>query len=146
MEEQDSRGGAVRVGMVWGGIGGVLGFLSSILGSLVGIIVAGFVGVSVGKRAVAADEGRRSGALSGLIGGAVAAPAYALGAAAGALVGIRQIGSERIATMLSEMLGTQVSTEEAWWFFLASLVLAAVFQVVMLVGASTAVGAWSTRK
>ncbi len=132
--------------MVWGGIGGIVGFLVSLLGSLAGMLVAGFVGFSCGRRAAAADAGRRSGALSGLVGGAVAAPAYVIGASAGALVAARGIGAARIAAALSEMLEVRVSPEEAWRFFLLSLILAAVFQAVVLILASTAAGAWATRK
>ena len=44
------------------------------------------------------------------------------------------------------MLGIRVSPEEAWRFFILSLALAAVFQAVVLVLASTAAGAWSLRK
>ncbi len=132
--------------MVWGGIGGVVGFLASLLGSLAGIVVAGFVGYSCGSRAAAADAERRTGALSGLVGGAVAAPAFVIGASAGALVAARRIGSSRIAATLSDVLGMRVSPEEAWRFFLLSLVLAAIFQAVVLVLASTAAGAWALRK
>jgi hypothetical protein len=124
--------------MLWGGIGAVVGFLTSLLGSLVGILVAGFIGVSCGKKAAEAD--------SGLMSGAVAAPAFVIGASAGALVAARAIGSPRIAATLSEVLGTQVSSEEAWQLFLLSIVVAAVFQAVVLILASTAAGAWSTKK
>jgi len=146
VEQRDSQGDAVRVGMVWGGVGGVVGFLTSLLGSLVGILVAGFIGFSCGRRAAEVEAGRRTGALSGLVGGAVAAPAFVIGASIGALLAARAIGSPRIATTLSEMLGTRISSEEAWQFFLISLVLAAVFQAVVLVLASTAAGAWTSRK
>ena len=130
--------------MVWGGIGGAVGFLASLLGSLAGILVAGFVGVACGRRA--AEAGRRSGALSGLLSGVVAAPVYVLGASAGAVVAARGIGSARLAAMLSEMLGTPFSSEEAWQLFLLSLILAAFFQIVVLVLASTAAGAWVARR
>jgi hypothetical protein len=146
VEKRDATGGAVRVGMVWGGIGGAVGFVASLLGSLAGILVAGVVGVSCGRRAAEADAGRRTGALSGLLSGVVAAPVYVLGATAGAVVAARGIGSARLAAMLSEMLGTPFSSEEAWQLFLLSLILAAVFQVVVLVLASTATGAWVTRE
>ncbi len=132
--------------MVWGGIGGVVGFLASLLGSMAGILVAGFVGYSCGRRAAEADAQRRAGALSGLLGGAVAAPAFMVGASAGALVAARRIGSSRIAAALSDMLGMRISPEEAWRFFLLSLALAAIFQTVVLVLASTAAGAWALRK
>ena len=132
--------------MLWGGIGGLVGFLASLLGSLAGILVAGFVGVSCGRRAAEADAGRRTGGLSGLIGGAVATPVYVLGASAGALVAARGIGSARLAGMLSDMLGTPFTSGEAWRLFLLSLVLAGVLQAVVLVLASTAAGAWVTRR
>jgi hypothetical protein len=132
--------------MVWGGIGAAVGFLASLLGSLAGILVAGFVGVTCGRRAAEAEVGRRTGALSGLLSGVVAAPVYVLGASAGAVVAARGIGSDRLAAMLSEMLGTPFSSEEAWQLFLLSLVLAAVLQVVVLVLASTATGAWVSRE
>jgi hypothetical protein len=132
--------------MVWGGIGGVVGFLVSLLGSLAGIVVAGFVGFSCGRRAAEADVGRRAGALSGLVGGAVAAPVFVIGASAGALVAARRIGSARIAATLSDVVGTRVTPEEAWRFFLLSLVLAAIFQAMVLILASTAAGAWATRE
>ena len=132
--------------MVWGGIGAAVGFLASLLGSLAGILVAGFVGVTCGRRAAEAEVGRRTGALSGFLSGVVAAPVYVLGASAGAVVAARGIGSDRLAAMLSEMLGTPFSSEEAWQLFLLSLVLAAVLQVVVLVLASTATGAWVSRE
>ena len=130
--------------MAWGGIGGVVGFLASLLGSLVGILVAGFVGFACGRRA--AEAGKRAGALSGLVGGAVAAPVFVIGASAGALVAARAIGSSRIAATLSEVVGTRVSPDEAWRIFLLSIAVAAVFQAVVLILASTAAGAWATRK
>ncbi len=129
--------------MVWGGIGGVVGLLASLLGSLVGIVVAVFIGISCGRRAAAA--GRRAGALSGLVGGAVAAPVYVVGSTLGALLAARGIGAARLATTLSEVLGTQVSADEAWTFFLVSLVLSAILEVTVLVLASTAAGAWAKR-
>src|SRR5215210_3067516 len=144
MEEREKRDGAVRVGMIWGGIGGVVGLLASLPGSLVGILVAGFVGFSCGRRAAVA--GRRAGALSGLVGGAVAAPGYMLGSAIGALLAAHLIGAAEIATMLSDVLGTQVSADEAWIYFLFSLVLSAVLEAVILVSVSSAAGAWTNRE
>jgi len=133
----------VRVGLIWGGIGGVVAFLVSLLGSLAGILVAGFVGYSCGRRA--AEAGRWTGALSGLVGGAVAAPAYVLGSAFGALVAVWGIGAARISVTLSDMLGKRVSPDEAWLFFLLSLVLAAFLQATLLILASTVAGAWAKR-
>lgn len=145
MEQRETKG-AVRVGMTWGGIGGVVGFLASLLGSLAGMVVAGFVGASCGRRAAEAEAGRRAGALSGLVGGSVAAPVFVLGASAGALVSARALGTREIAATLSDLLGTQISSDEAWVLFLLSLVFAAIFQAVILILASTAAGAWATRK
>lgn len=130
--------------MVWGGIGGLLGFFASLLGSLAGIIAAIFVGYSCGKRAAMA-EADRPGALSGLIGGAVAAPVYVVGASAGALVAARGIGSPRMAATLSEVLGTPISSDEAWMLFLLSIVLSGVIQAALFVAAATAAGALATR-
>jgi hypothetical protein len=76
----------------------------------------------------------------------VAAPVFVIGASAGALVAARGIGSSRIAATLSEVLGTRVSPDEAWRIFLLSIVVAAVFQAVILILVSTAAGAWATRK
>jgi hypothetical protein len=50
---------------------------------------------------------------------------------------MRGVGSDRIATSLSDVLGTRVSPEQAWQLFLISIVLAAFFQAVILIGAST---------
>ena len=144
MEQQEERGSALRVGMVWGGIGGVLGFLASLLGSLAGIIAGVFVGYSCGKRAAGAEE-ERPGALSGLIGGAVAAPVYVVGASAGALVAARGIGTPRMADTLSEVLGTSITPDEAWTLFLLSIVLSAILQAALFVAAATAAGAIARR-
>ncbi|MBA3950992.1 MAG: hypothetical protein H0X57_03825 [Rubrobacter sp.] len=144
MERGDGRGGALRVGMVWGGIGGIAGFFASLLGSLAGLLVGLFVGYSCGKRAAGADA-ERPGALSGLIGGAVAAPVYAVGASAGALVAARGIGSPRIAATLSDVMGTPISPDEAWTLFLLSIVLAAILQTAVFVGAATVAGALAGR-
>ena len=132
--------------MVWGGIGAVVGFLTSLLGSLVGILVASFVGASCGRRAAEAEAGNRVGAISGLVSGAVAAPAFVIGASAGALVAAQGIGSVRLAATLSDVIGAQVTPEEAWRFFLLSIAVAALLQAVILILTSTAAGAWATRK
>src|SRR5215212_372213 len=144
MEEREERGAAVRIGMFWGGIGGVIGLLVSLLGSLIGIVVAVFIGVSCGRRAAAAEQ--RAGAISGLVGGAIAAPVYALGSTIGALFAAREIGAVRLAATLSELLGSKVSPEETWAFFLASLALSAVIEITLLIAAATAAGAWSKRR
>lgn len=145
MEREDGSGGALRVGMVWGGVGGIAGFFASLLGSLGGLLVGLFVGYSCGRRAAEA-EAERPGALSGLIGGAVAAPVFAVGASAGALVAARGVGSPRIAATLSDVMGTQVSPDEAWTLFLLSIVLAAILQTAVFVGAATIAGALAERR
>jgi len=144
MEEKEERVGAVRVGMVWGGIGGVVGLVVSLLGSLVGLLVAVLIGVSCGRRAAVA--GQRAGALSGLVSGAIAAPVYALGSTIGALFATREIGAVRLAATLSELLGSKVSADEAWTFFLISLVLSAIIEITLLIVAAMAAGAWSKRE
>lgn len=133
--------------MRWGVIGGVVGFFLSLLGSLVGIVAAAFVGVACGRRSAAAVEGGSAGAgaLAGLVGGAVAAPVFVVGASAGAVVAGRSVEMARIAGMLSEMLGTSVSAEEAWRLFVLAVVFAAVLQVAVLILASVAAGAWARR-
>jgi ABC-type dipeptide/oligopeptide/nickel transport system permease component len=145
MEQKESQG-AVRVGMVWGGIGGVIGFLVSLLGSVAGIIFAGFVGFSCGRRAAVAEEGQRSGALAGLVGGAIAAPVFVLGSSLGSAVAVQRMGTAEIAAMLSDMLGQDISADQAWQLFLLSLVVAAFIQAGLLVLVSVAAGAWATRK
>jgi hypothetical protein len=144
MEEREERSGAIRAGMIWGGIGGVVGLLVSLLGSLVGILVAGFIGFSCGRRAAVA--GTQAGALSGLVGGAVAAPVYVLGSTIGALLAARQIGSAVIATTLSDMLGKQISADEAWIYFLFSLILSAILEATILILVSSVAGAWAKRE
>src|SRR5215203_4269289 len=99
MEEREERGGAVRVGMIWGGIGG-----------------------------------------------AVAAPVYVLGSTLGALLAARQIGAAGIATTLSDVLGAQVSADEAWIYFLFSLILSAILEAAVLILVSSAAGAWAKRE
>ena len=130
--------------MVWGGIGGLVGLLVSLLGSLIGIVVAVLIGVSCGRRAAAAEQ--RAGAISGLVAGGIAAPVYALGSTIGALFAAREIGASRLAATLSELLGSKISPDEAWAFFLASLVLSAAIELTLLVAASAAAGAWSKRR
>lgn len=148
VEEREERGGAVRVGMRWGVIGGVIGFFFSLLGSLVGIVVAAFVGAACGRRSAAATGGGTAGAgaLAGLVGGAVAAPVFVVGASAGAVVAGRSVEMASVAGMLSEMLDTTISAEEAWRLFVLAVVFAAVLQVAVLILASVAAGAWVTRK
>lgn len=144
MEQEDGRS-ALRVGMVWGCVGGIAGFLASLLGSLAGLLAGTVVAYSCGKRAAGADD-RRPGALAGLVGGAVAAPVFAVGASAGSLVAARGVGSPRIAATISEMTGMQVTPDQAWTLFLASVVLAAVLQTAVFVGTATAAGAIAGRQ
>lgn len=145
MEERDTRGEAVRVGMRWGGIGGVVGFLTSLLGSLVGILVAGFVGFYCGRRAAGEDGSSGEGALAGLVSGVIAAPVFVVGASAGALVAGRSLEMAGVAATLSEMLGTSISAEQAWQLFLLAVVFAAAIQAAVLILASVAAGAWTRR-
>ena len=116
------------------------------LGSITGIIFAGFVGFSCGRRAAVAEDGCRSGALAGLIGGAVAAPMFVVGATLGSAVAVQSMGTAEIATILSDMLGQEISADQAWQFFLLSLVVAAFIQAGLLILVSAAAGAWAMRK
>lgn len=146
--KEDDKKGAFRVGMVWGGIGGVIGFLVSLFGSLAGMVAAIFVGISCGRRAARADEGRRHGAVSGLVGGAFAAPIYILGAASGALVAAQQIGGEQMAEMLAEIefVDIELTAEEAWNLYLASLVFSGFIQAAVLIGMAALAGTLAARK
>lgn len=148
VENKENDKDAVRVGMVWGGIGGVIGFLVSLFGSFAGMIAAIFVGISCGRRAADAEAGKRHGAMSGLVGGAVAAPVYVLGAAAGAIIAARQIGGEQMARTLSEIefVDIQLTAEEAWSLYVASLVFSGFVQAVVLIGVAVLVGALVARK
>jgi hypothetical protein len=51
----------------------------------------------------------------------------------------------QVAAMLSDMLGTAISAEEAWRLFVLAVILAAVFQAALFVLASVAAGAWTRR-
>jgi hypothetical protein len=148
VENKENDKGAVRVGMIWGGIGGVIGFLVSLFGSFAGMIAAIFVGISCGRRAADAEAGKRHGAISGLVGGALAAPLYILGAASGAAIAARQIGGEEMARTLSEIefVDIELTAEEAWSLYLASLVFSAFVQAVILIGVAVLVGALVARK
>lgn len=134
--------------MIWGGIGGVIGFLVSLFGSLAGMIAAIFVGISCGRRAADAEEGKRPGAISGLVGGAFAAPVYVLGAASGAVIAAQQIGGEQMAQTLSEIefLDIQLTAEEAWNLYLASLVFSGIIQASIVVGMAALAGFLAARK
>ena len=145
MEERETRG-AVGIGLIWGCIGGVFGFCVSLLGSLAGMVAAVFVGMSVGRRAAAAEGERRGGARAGFVGGAVAAPAVVVGASAGALVSAQAVDVTRISVELSGMLGAPVTPDETWRLIVLVVALAAVFQAMLVVGVSTAAGAWAMRK
>ena len=145
---REKAAGAARVGMTWGGIGGVIGFVASLLGPLVGIVAAGFVGVACGRRSARASSGEEplDGALAGLLGGVVAAPVFAVGAAAGAVLAIRRIGTESAAATLGEIMGTSFSPEEAWQLYLLGIAFAAAIQVSLVVLAAVAAGALALRK
>ncbi|MDP8940340.1 MAG: hypothetical protein M3N10_08630 [Actinomycetota bacterium] len=147
MDQHQDQRSAVKVGMVWGGIGGVVGFLTALIGGAVaGVLISGFIGFSCGRRAAAAEAGRKSGALSGLIGGSLATPIFVLGASAGSVISARRVSTAEMADMISEMAGMEVTPEGAWQLFLLSLVFAAFIQALVLILVSTAAGAWAMRK
>ncbi len=148
MEWRTKAADVVRVGMTWGGIGGVIGFLVSLLGPLAGLFAAGFVGSSCGRRSTraAGEETASGGALAGLLGGLVASPVFAVGAAAGAVVAARRIGSETLAMTLEDVIGAGVAPEEAWRLYLLSLAFAAVIQIAFLVAVAATSGALAARR
>lgn len=147
MDQGEQQRSAVKVGMVWGGIGGVVGFLVALIGgALAGVLIAAFVGFSCGRRAAAAEAGRKSGALAGLIGGALVTPIFVLGASAGSVISARSVSRAEMADLISQMAGMDVTPEGAWQLFLLSLVFAAFVQALVLVLVSTATGAWVMRK
>ncbi len=148
MEEEQQQSGAVKTGIVWGGIGGVVGFLVALIGgALAGVLLSGFIGFSCGRRAAAAETaGRKSGALAGLIGGSLAAPVFVLGASAGSVISARSINTTEMAGLISDMSGMEITPDGAWQLFLLSLILAAFVQALLLILVSTAAGAWAVRK
>ena len=151
MDEEQQQSGAIKTGMVWGGIGGVVGFLVALIGgALAGVLLSGFIGFSCGRRAAAAETagaaGKKSGALAGLIGGSLAAPVFVLGASAGSVISARSINTTEMANLISDMSGMEVTPDGAWQLFLLSLILAAFVQALILILASTAAGAWAVRK
>ena len=126
---KEKAAGAARVGMRWGGIGGVIGFAASLLGPLVGIVAAGFVGAACGRRSArVSGGGPLDGALAGLLGGVVAATVFAVGAATGAVLAIRRIGAESAAATLGEIIGTSFSPEQSWQLYLLGIPLSAALQ------------------
>lgn len=137
--------GPLRAGLIWGGVGGVAGFLASLLAaSIGGILAAVVIGIFCGRRAAAA-AGQRGG-ISGLIGGAVASPVFALGASAGSLLVTQELGMEELSSTFEDVLGMAVSNEEAWQFFLAALVVTALFQGAVLILTSVVAGSRALRK
>jgi hypothetical protein len=134
MEEEQQVSGPLRVGMRWGGIGGVVGFLASLaLASLGGLVASVFVGVACGRRAAAAGDEKRQGGKAGLVGGLLAAPVFVLGAASGALVSVRQLSMEELSSRLGEMSGIELSSQEAWIVVLSGLAFAAFLQAASLI-------------
>lgn len=147
MEEEQKVSGPLRVGMRWGGIGGLVGFLASLaLASLGGLVAAVFVGIALGRRADAAGEGKQQGGRAGLMGGLLAAPVFVLGAASGALVGVREMGMDELSSTVSEFSGMQVSSQEAWVLLLAGLAFSAVIQAAALILSSVLAAGRAAKK
>ena len=150
MDEEEGKGlgGPLRVGLWWGGIGGVIGFAVCLIGSLAGVVVSGFIGWACGRRAAESFKERQTGAgaLAGMVAGFVAAPVYTIGASVGAIVSARALGMESIASRLGGFLNTEVSAAEAWQLFLFSLIFAAMMELGILTSASTIAGALLARK
>ncbi|WP_047863853.1 hypothetical protein [Rubrobacter aplysinae] len=147
MEEEQQVSGPLRVGMRWGGIGGLAGFLASlVLASLGGLVASVFVGIACGRRAAAAGDEKQQGGKAGLVGGLMAAPVFVLGAASGALVSVREVGLEELSSTLGDFSGMQVSSQEAWVLILAGLAFAAVVQAGALVLSSVLAASRTAKK
>lgn len=147
MDEEHKLSGPLRVGMRWGGIGGVVGFLASVvLASLGGLVAAVFVGIALGRRAAAAGEEKQQGGKAGLVGGLLAAPVFVLGAASGALVGVQQMGMSEVSSTVSEVSGMQVSSQEAWVLLLVGLTFAAAVQAGLLILSSVLAAGRAAKK
>jgi hypothetical protein len=138
----------VRVGLNWGAIGGVAGFVSGLLGAFSAILIAGFIGYYCGKRAAGTARGESPGrgASAGLVAGCIATPVYVMGAAVGSTVAVRGLGMEEVARTIEEWMGAPITPDEAWLFFLLSLLVAAVVQAAVLVLFSTLGGALALRR
>jgi hypothetical protein len=144
------QNGAVRTGLNWGAIGGIAGFFSGLLGALSAMLIAGFIGYYCGKRASATVAERRSGkgAFAGFLAGCIAAPVFLVGAAVGAIVSAQSVGMDQFARSLSEFefLGGGITPEEAWLYFLLSLIFGAFAQAAVLVSFAVLGGAWTIRR
>lgn len=146
MDEEQQVSGPLRVGMIWGGIGGVVAFAASlIVPHLGGLLAAVFVGVICGRRAV--SPGDENAGRNGVVSGLLAAPVLALGAAAGTLLTAQQIGMEEFASVMNQVGSVSVTGQEAWRLFLGGVALMAFLQVaVLLVTAMLAAGRAAGKK
>lgn len=132
MDEEQKVSGPLRVGMRWGGIGGVVGLAMSLfLPYLGGLLGAAIVGVACGRRSVGSDE--ESATRAGLVSGALAAPVFALGAAVGTLLAVRQVEMESLSSTASEAAGIAVTAQDAWSILLVALVIIGLMQVAALI-------------
>lgn len=132
MDEGQQESGPLRVGMIWGGIGGVAAFAASLpVPHLGGLLAAIVIGVVCGRRAV--SPGEENAARNGLVSGLLAAPVLALGAAAGTMLTAQQIGMEEFATVMNDVADFSVTGQEAWQYFLAGVALMAVLQAAVLI-------------
>ncbi len=132
MDEEKQESGPLRVGMIWGGIGGVAAFAASLLvPHLGGLLAAIFIGIVCGRRAV--SPGDENAARNGVVSGLLAAPVLALGAAAGTMLTAQQIGMEEFASVMNQMANVSVTGQEAWRLFLGGVALMAVLQAAVLI-------------
>lgn len=132
MDEEKQESGPLRVGMIWGGIGGVAAFAASLLvPHLGGLLAAIFIGIVCGRRAV--SPGDENAARNGVVSGLLAAPVLALGAAAGTMLTAQQIGMEEFASVMNQMANVSVTGQEAWRLFLGVVALMAVLQAAVLI-------------
>lgn len=132
MDEEQQVSGPLRVGMIWGGIGGVAAFAASLLvPHLGGLLAAIFIGIVCGRRAV--SPGDENAARNGFVSGLLAAPVLVLGSAAGTMLSVQQVGREQFASVLNQATDISVTGQEAWQIFLAGVALMAVLQAAVLI-------------
>lgn len=131
MDEEQQASGPLRVGMVWGVIGGVAGFAASVIFPFLGgLLAAVLVGVACGRRS--AGSGEEGAGLGGLVSGALAAPVFVLGAAAGTLLITQQVPMEDLASTASGA-GVSFTGQEAWQVLLVATVAVALLQAAALI-------------
>lgn len=132
MDEEQQVSGALRVGIVWGVIGGIAGFAASLfLPFLGGLVAALMIGVACGRRS--AVSGKEGASRNGFVSGALAAPVFALGAAAGTLAITQQVSLEDLASTAGERAGVAIDSQEVWQILIGATVVVGLMQAAALI-------------